>query len=281
MSMRRQRAAAAALFLSTAVVLAGCNKLKAKQETKKGHEFAKSQQYETALASYQEALRLDPHEDKLHKAIAFAYMGMYQPGSKHPKDLEMATKAIQHLKTYVEAYPDDRKAREFLLSMYLSTEQYDQAESFYQQMLRENPKDTKAMASMASIYFKKGDFEQGVAWLEKRLAAEPPEAKPEVYYLIGVQAWDRSYNYPDLDPLQRPQIVERGLEALNKAMELKPDYFEAISYVNLLYREKAKIETDPAKQQEYMALADQYRNQALELRKKALAAKPTPEPTAP
>ncbi len=41
------------------------------------------------------------------------------------------------------------------------------------------------------------------------------------------------------------------MEALNKAIEIKPDYFEAISYINLLYREKAKIETDPVKKQEY------------------------------
>lgn len=279
MSMRRQRAVAAVLLLAATVFSAACNKLKSKQEIKKGHEFAKAQQYQTALASYQEALRLDPNEKKLHKAIGYAYMGMYQPGSKHPKDVEMAVKAIENMKIYVDAYPQDRKAREVLLSLYLSTERFDEAVSFYQQMLQENPKDAKAMASLASIYFKKGDFDRGVAWLEKRITAEPPEVRPEIYHLIGAQAWDRSYNYPDIDPVQRAQIVERGLQALNKALELRPDYFEAISYINLLYREKAKMETDPVKQQEYMATADQYRNQAMELRRKSMAARtPTPEP---
>ena len=38
---------------------------------------------------------------------------------------------------------------------------------------------------------------------------------------------------------------------MNKALEMKPDYFEAITYINLLYREKAKIEADPAKKKEY------------------------------
>jgi len=279
MSRLRRRAAVAALLLAAAGISAGCNKLKSKQEIKKGHEFAKSQQYQTALASYQEAFRLDPNEKKLHKAIGYAYMGMYQPGSKHPKDLEMAVKAIENLKIYVDAYPQDRKAREVILSLYLSTERFDEAVSFYQQMLQENPNDAKAMSSLASIYFKRGDFNGGVAWLEKRIAAEPPEVRPEVYHLIGAQAWDRSYNYLDLGPVERAQIVEQGLQALNKAVELRPDYFEAISYINLLYREKAKMETDPVKQQEYMATADQYRNQAIELRKKSMASRtPTPEP---
>jgi tetratricopeptide (TPR) repeat protein len=276
MPMRRRRAAAAVLFVLAAGVSSGCNKLKAKQETKRGHEFAKAQQYQTALASYQEALRLDPNEKKLHKAIGYAYMGMYQPGSKHAKDVEMAAKAIENMKIYVDAYPEDRKAREVLLSLYLSTESFDEAVSFYQQMLQEDPKDAKAMASLASIYFKKGDFDQGVSWLEKRIEAEPPEVRPEIYHLIGAQAWDRSYNYPDIDPVQRAAIVERGLQALNKAVELRPDYFEAISYINLLYREKAKMETDPIKQQEYLATADRYRNQAMELRRQSMAAKTTP-----
>ena len=59
------------------------------------------------------------------------------------------------------------------------------------------------------------------------------------------------------------------MDALNKALEIKPDYFEALSYINLLYREKAKIETDPVKKQEYIDTANKYLQQALELRKGA------------
>ncbi len=212
-------------------------------------------------------------------------MGLYQPGSKHPKDLEFAQKAIDHLKTYVAAYPDDKKVLEYLVSMYLNTERYDDAINFYQnELLKRDPKDSKAMQSVAMLYFKKGDFDNGVLWLKKRLEVEG--TNPEVYYLIGVQAWDRSYNFPDLDPVLRAKIVEDGLASLNKAVELKPDYFEAISYINLLYREKAKMEQDPVKKQEYIDTANKYLQQALEMRKaaqeKAKAAEaagaPTPEP---
>ncbi|HTR03157.1 MAG TPA: tetratricopeptide repeat protein [Thermoanaerobaculia bacterium] len=277
----RQRAAAAAFFLLALTALAGCDKFKSKQAIKKGNEFLKAAQYQSALAEYEEALRLDPGETKLHKHLGIAYMGMYQPGSKHPKDLEYAQKAIDNLKLYVQAYPDDNKALEYLVSMYLNTERYDDAIAFYQnEFLKRNPKDAKAMNSLAMLYFKKGDFDNGVLWLKKRLELEG--TNPEVYYLIGVQAWDRSYNFPDLDPALRAKIVDEGLQSLNKAVELKPDYFEAVSYINLLYREKAKMETDPAKKQEYTDTANKYLQQALEMRKaaqeKAKAAQPTPEP---
>jgi tetratricopeptide (TPR) repeat protein len=280
MPNRRQRAATGAVLILAVLSLAGCDKLKSKQEIKKGNEFFKAGQYESALASYQEALRLDPTEKKIYKNIGLAYMGRYQPGSKHQKDLEFAQKAIENLSTYVGAFPQDRKAREFLVSMYLATDRYDDAIRFYQEMLKTDPKDSKAMSSIAQMYFKKGDFDTAVTWLKKRLEVEGNN--PEVYYFIGVQAWDRSYNFPDLAPETRAKIVDEGLEALNKAVEIKPDYFEAISYINLLYREKAKMETDPAKKKEYTDTADKYLQQALELRRKAKEAEaakgPTPEP---
>lgn len=268
MPRHRQRAAAAAFLLLAVASLLGCDKIKSKQAIKKGNEFLKAAQYQSALAEYEEALRLDPQETKLHKHIGIAYMGMYQPGSKHPKDLEYAQKAIDNLRQYVEAYPQDNKAQEYLVSMYLNTERYDDAIAFYQnELLKRDPKDAKAMQSLAMLYFRKGDFDNGVLWLKKRLEVEGNN--PEVYYLIGVQAWDRSYHFPDLDPALRAKIVDEGLQALNKAVELKPDYFDAVSYINLLYREKAKMETDPAKKQEYTDTANKYLQQALEMRKAA------------
>lgn len=268
MPRHRQRAAAAAFLLLAVSLLTGCDKIKSKQEIKKGNEFLKAAQYQSALAAYEEALRLDPGETKLHKHIGIAYMGMYQPGSKHPKDLEFAQKAIENLQQYAQAYPEDTKSREYLVSMYLNSERFDDAIAFYQnEFLKRNPKDAKAMNSLAMLYFKKGDFDNGVIWLKKRLEIEGNN--PEVYYLIGVQAWDRSYNFPDLDPALRAKIVEDGLQSLNKAVELKPNYFEAVSYINLLYREKAKMEADPAKKQEYTDTANKYLQQALEMRKAA------------
>ena len=268
MPRHRKRAAAAACLLIATSLLTGCDKIKSKQEIKKGNEFLKAAQYQSALAAYEEALRLDPGETKLHKHIGISYMGMYLPGSKHPKDLEFAQKAIDNLKQYVQAYPDDNKSLEYLVSMYLNTERFDDAIAFYQnEFLKRNPKDSKAMNSLAMLYFKKGDFDNGVLWLKKRLEIEG--SNPEVYYLIGVQAWDRSYNYPDTDVALRAKIVDDGLQSLNKAVELKPDYFEAVSYINLLYREKAKMEADPAKKQEYTDTANKYLQQALEMRKAA------------
>jgi len=264
------------MLLLAACCLVGCNKIRSRQEIKRGNEFFKATQYQQALASYQEAARLDPGETKIHKNIGLAYMALYQPGSKHPKDLEFAGKAISELQTYLATNPDDRKTREYLVSMYLALDRYDDAIAFYQELLKSKPDDTKAMQSLSAMYFKKGDFEKGLEWQQKRAALEPNN--PEPYVMIGVQAWDRSYHFPDLDLTTRTRIVDQGLAALDKALKIKPDNFDALTYINLLYREKAKVEPDEAKKQELIATADRYREQALELRKKTLATTPTVEP---
>jgi tetratricopeptide (TPR) repeat protein len=273
--MRSPRAAVAVLIL-LAAGQTGCNKIKSRQEIKKGNEYFKATQYQAALASYQEAQRLDPGEKKLEKFIGEAYIALYQPGSKHQKDIEFANTSIKHLQAYLQAYPNDRKVREYLVSMYLALDRYDDAIGFYQDLLKNDPKDSKAMSSLAAMYFKKGDFQNGLEWEKRRAALDP--RNPEPYVMIGVQAWDRSYHYPDVPPEIRGKIIADGMEALQTALKLKPDNFDALTYMNLLFREKAKIETDEAKRMEDVAAADKYREQALELRKKSLATTPTPEP---
>jgi tetratricopeptide (TPR) repeat protein len=273
--MRSPRAAVAALILLAAAQF-GCDKIKSRQEIKKGNEYFKATQYQAALASYQDAQRLDPGEKKLDKFIGEAYMALYQPGSKHQKDIEFANNAIKHLQIYLQSYPEDRKVREFLVSMYLAMDRYDDAIGFYQDLLKTNPQDSKAMTSLAAMYFKKGDFQNGLEWEKKRAAIDPKNLEP--YVMIGVQAWDRSYHYPDVPAEIRGKIIADGMDALQTALKLKSDNFDALTYMNLLYREKAKIETDEAKKAEDVAQADKYREQALELRKKSLATTPTPEP---
>ncbi len=58
--------------------------------------------------------------------------------------------------------------------------------------------------------------------------------------------------------MARGKVVDTGLQAAQKAVTLKPDYFEAMAYYNLLFREKAKLELDPVKAQEWIAKAEEW-----------------------
>jgi hypothetical protein len=61
--------------------------------------------------------------------------------------------------------------------------------------------------------------------------------------------------------------VEKGLAAVDKALQIRPDYMEAMTYKGLLLRVQALIEKDPAKQQALLKQADQFRDKAQDLRK--------------
>ena len=54
----------------------------------------------------------------------------------------------------------------------------------------------------------------------------------------------------------------------NRALELKPDYMEALVYKGLLLRIEANLEKDPKKQQDLIKEAVALHDKAEELRKK-------------
>jgi hypothetical protein len=68
---------------------------------------------------------------------------------------------------------------------------------------------------------------------------------------------------------EREADVEEGLQAMDKALALDPNYFEALSFTNLLWREKSKVLTLAGKNTDAgMALlkADEYRKKAEDIK---------------
>jgi len=63
-------------------------------------------------------------------------------------------------------------------------------------------------------------------------------------------------------------LIDEGIKALEKAIELKPDYVDAIAYMNLMYREKADLEADPSARNADVAKANDLNAQANNLIKK-------------
>ena len=59
---------------------------------------------------------------------------------------------------------------------------------------------------------------------------------------------------------------------MDKALEMKPDYWEAIITKGLLYRVKAKVARNPKERQEFLEQAETLQKQAMDLRKEQQAA---------
>ena len=65
-------------------------------------------------------------------------------------------------------------------------------------------------------------------------------------------------------------IVDEGITNLQKAIQLRPDYDDAMAYLNLLYRQKADMETDPAARDNDVKLADDLVDKVKAIKQKKL-----------
>ena len=66
-------------------------------------------------------------------------------------------------------------------------------------------------------------------------------------------------------------LVEEGLNALTKAIELKPNDTDSMAYLNLMYRQKAEIDPDDQTRQADLKLAEDWVNKNLAARKAGTA----------
>jgi tetratricopeptide (TPR) repeat protein len=141
--------------------------------------------------------------------------------------------------------------------------------------LQTHPADLEAVKSIATLYAKQGDFNQALSWYEKITLIDAHN--PESFYIYGVVCYEKVAKNPPADPKEKMAIIEKGKSALQRSIDMKPDYFESMAYLNLLWRQQALLETDPLKAQADVAQADVIRNKAVEIirAKKAAAAAAT------
>ena len=70
-----------------------------------------------------------------------------------------------------------------------------------------------------------------------------------------------------LNDATRHEYINSGMEAVNKAISIKPDYLEAIVYKGLLLRLDAIMEKDRKRQADLLKEADALRDRAKALQK--------------
>jgi len=72
----------------------------------------------------------------------------------------------------------------------------------------------------------------------------------------------------DEDKAHALEGVEEGIRMLEQAIQLRENYFDAMEYQNLLWREKAKFEADEEAKNKLIQQADLIAQRALQLRLK-------------
>jgi hypothetical protein len=62
-------------------------------------------------------------------------------------------------------------------------------------------------------------------------------------------------------------VLESGLRALDKALEIRPEYYDAMAYMNLLIRERADLRDTAEEYRRDIAIADEWVQRALATKK--------------
>jgi tetratricopeptide (TPR) repeat protein len=282
-------------------------KIKAKMAVKKGNPAYTAQDYKVAAGYYEEALKQDPSMTDLYFFLGNSYDNLYRPAKKgDPTNDSYLTKAVENYKRGSEqaATPsikhlslqylvsvynspdkmnDPSQAEPLLLSMiqmdptdvtnyfvlsriYEDAGDYERAEQQLVAAREKKPRDPAVYMNEAGFYQRQGNFEKMIEAVQERTKQEPNN--PEAFYALATFYWEKASRDVKLSDAQKTTYTDAGLEAVNKALDLKSDYNEALIYKNLLLRTKANISKNPAEQQKLLKEADDLRKQAEELRNK-------------
>ncbi len=156
-----------------------------------------------------------------------------------------------------------------LAKIYEDAGAYNEAEQMYLKAKEVRPNDPTVYTTLAGYYNRQGQFDKTIQALEERAQKEP--TNPEAFHTIASYYWDETRGDPKLRDSEKKDFVLKGLQASDKAIQLKPDYVDAIVFKGLLLRQQALLEKDPAKQKSLIDEAKGLSEKANDLRRKQSA----------
>jgi len=261
-----RRALAFAALLILAAGVSGCNKLKARDLLNKGVAAFKNAQYDTAIENFKAAKDLDPGLMNARLYLATAYASQYIPGAPSEQNVRLGTQAVNEFKEVLEIDPNNLSAIDGIGSI---------------------------LFQMAGTPYDPRKFEESKSYHQKHIALKPND--PEPYYWIGVINWTlafrangelrAAYNrdhvqkqVKDTDPLPASlradytskfgSLVDEGIKNLQTSIQVKPDYDDAMAYLNLLYRRKADMVDSADERASLLKQADDLVDKVKEIKQK-------------
>lgn len=215
----------------------------AKELLDQGVQAYKDGQLDAAAADFRRAKELDPSSTRARLYLATAYASQYIPGAPSEENLAMGRHAIEEYKGVLELDATNLTAIDGLGGILFN--------------VGSNPFDPDTLHESKTYH-------------QRHIELKPEDPVP--YYWIGVIDWSICYktnrnlreewskenpngNLAPADPLPKSvrqdfaekcvATLDEGIAQARKAIDLQPEYTDALAYLNLLYRLKADTETAP------------------------------------
>lgn len=239
-----------------------------REEMNAGLLAYKNAHYAAAIGHFQNAAQLEPQSETAHLSLATAFAEQYIPGVESPDNILFGDSAISEYKRVLEINPKSQKSLKGIAYLYLQMKKFEDAKSFYKQAIDADPDDPEAYYSVGVIDWTES-YTRHMETREK-LGLRPDQVLP----VDAPECWElRSSN---------EAAILDGMAKMAKAIELRPDYDDAMAYMNLLYRERADIQCGDAKGQSAdLQTADHWVDLTLASKRKKSEAAKDKNPTVP
>ncbi|MGH9488195.1 MAG: tetratricopeptide repeat protein [Terriglobales bacterium] len=249
-----------------ALSAAGCQKLEARDQLNRGVAAFNAAQFNAAITNFQQAIKLDPTLVNAKLYLATAYQSQFVPGSPTPDNMRYADNALSEYKNVLEQDPANANAVAGIARLNYDMGDLEEARHYYERSLQLSPKDPTAYYTIGAIDYQ----ETHPAILLLRQSEGITDASLP---LVNKRSSRKDKQQCQALNEQDTSKLDDGVQQLKKALELRPGYADAMTYLNLLYREKADLACGNKLEREAnVTIANNYVNEALATRKAQVAA---------
>jgi tetratricopeptide (TPR) repeat protein len=234
----------------------GCNFLKSRDQLNKGIAAFKNAQYEQATNYFQTAAQLDPKNENAKLYLATTYASQVVPNLMTPDNLAIAQHALDGFNEVLAKHPDDLTALKQIASIDRNIGKQDQAKADELKVIHVAPNDPEAYYTIGSIDWTAA-YKNAITILAADGLTDDGEGNKKMTKAACQKMKDAN-----------TALVNDALTNLQKAIELNPNYDDAMSYLQLTYRSKATIDCpDDAARKADLAQADAWIQRAMGARK--------------
>ncbi len=223
------------------------------------------QNYRIAIEKLKASPEKDPSIEKILK-LSYQYL-IAAYGSDKLNDIDKALPVAQDL---IATEPNEPTNYQALAKLYEENGRYEESEANFKKAIEVKPDDPQSYEVLAGYYDRQGEIQKTLDMLEKRANME--KNNPEAWHTLGAKYSEVVFKNPKLLREQARDYTIRGVMAEDEALKINPEYFEGLAFKNIILRQQANYEKDPAVQRQLLAKADQVRNESEAIRKKQNAA---------
>jgi len=241
-----------------------------------GVQAFKNGRSDDAARLFEQAKNLDPNLLNARLYLATAYASQYIPGAPSEENHAYGQHAVEEFRAVLQLDPQNLSAIDGIGAI------------LFQMAATPRPNSQTTQ----SVFFDQDLARESKSFHEKHLQLKPQD--PEPYYWIGVIDWTLSYRadrelraqynqsagsrkVADADALppalqaryaeEWTATIDEGIASLKKAIQLRPDYDDAMAYLNLLYRRKADAASTEYERGQLNKTADDLVDQVMQIKR--------------